>query len=607
MRLKLNHFWVPIYVSLALSIITIIATSLFGNWSPIYIYNIFYFTFFNFTILSLNTIFFTKHRRFLNTTARKFLRILVIVVYSLIYLTATISFIKTGQIAGIQTAIFFSQMAPTIMTITIIAFIIAATLLLTFALYKKTKPDKKEVKERNKIKIIFYISIALFIITILANSMFLQFKNPLISDKEALISYQAKPIIQGEELLQINLTLENPNVIFIMVDAISAENVGAYGYERNVTPNIDALTQESILFKNAYATSTHSDYSQPAILSSRHMLTSEYRTIFPYENPKKFIWDTFKEDNYTTGYYSSQDDRWQNMNYYLNYTNLDNISNSMTDNQADYGIGLLSNDYDHKTTNLALNWLNETIKKPNPFFLYLNFQATHSPRSYPPEYAHFKPDEDNSLIPFAEDNSINRYDNALRYVDAQIGRIINFTKENNISNNTIIVFTSDHGEDLKARHGLTDHGKSIYNEELIVPLIIHIPNTKPTIVEHKVSQIDITPTLINLLGFPIPDEFQGDIMQKNSPIFFVTQSHKYLIGMVQNETKIILNIERETSEIYNLKNDPEELNELNPKNYRNEILKLLFWHHCQKDYYANERWKSKTTDNRCVINNNFKI
>ena len=607
MRLKLNHFWVPIYVSLALATITIIATSIFGNWSTIYVYNIFYITFLNFTILSLNTIFFTKHRRFLNPPSRKFLRIFLILTYSLIYLTGTLLFIKTGQTIRTQTVIFFTQMTPTLITLLIATFIVLAVLLLTLTLYKKTKPEKTEIEERNKIKIVFYISIILFVITILVNSLFLQIENPLIYDQNALISYRVEIPTPGEIILPINTTLKKPNIIFIMADAISAENIGAYGYKRNATPNIDALAQKSIVFENAYTTATHSDYAQAAILSSRHLLTSEYRTIFPYENPKKFIWDTFKENNYTTGYYSSQDDRWQNMNYYINYTNLDNVSNSMTDNQTDYGLGLISNDYDHKTTDIAINWLNETIKKPEPFFLYLNFQAPHLPRAYPPEYAHFKPDDDNSLIPFAEDNSINRYDNALRYTDIQIGRIINFTKENNISNNTIIVFTSDHGEDLYERHGVTNHGKSIYNEELIVPLIIHIPDIKPITVKHKVSQIDLTPTLIDLLGYPIPDEFQGDIMRKNTPIFFVTQSHKYLIGMIQNDTKIIIDIHQETSEVYNLKDDPEELNELDPKKYRQKILKLLFWHHCQKDYYENEKWNTELINNRCLANNNFKI
>ena len=596
MRLKFNHFWVAIFVSLFLALITIFTTFLYDDWSIRYIYNIFYLTLFNFMVLSLNAIFFTKHRRFLNPKLRKFLRISFIIIYSLAYLIATLSFITTGEITRIQTILFLSQMHPMLITGIIVGFVALSILLIVFAFYRKTEIPEAEEEERGKIKIIFYISIVLFIITILVNSVFLRIENPLISNEEALISYLGEEPILGAKVSSINTTLyDKPNVIFILLEALSAERIGFYGYERNVTPNMDKLANKSTIFTNAYTTSTHSDYAQPGLLSSRYMFTSKYRKIFPDDNPRKFIWDIFKEDNYTTGYYSSQDDRWQNMDHYLDYTNLDDVSNSMTDGKTDYGNGLARKDYDHKTADLAVEWLNKTIKKQEPFFLYLNFQATHLPRSYPPNYEYFKPE-----------NPINKYDNSLRYVDLQVGKIIDFIEENNLSNNTIIAITSDHGEDLEKRHGISNHGKSIYEEELIVPALIFLPRREPKVKEERVSHIDFVPTLIDLLGYPIPKEFQGDLMRKNRPIFLVAQSHKYLIGLIQNDTKIILDMNKKLSEVYDLKNDPKELNNIDSKEYNDLMLKLLFWHYCQKDYYEKQRWK-KDSINRCSLNNNFKI
>ncbi len=528
------------------------------------------------------------------------------IIYSTIYLIATISFLKTGQIARTQTILFLSG-ANNFKINAIVTVLITIILIFTILLFhKKIHLPEPEKEDRKIAKKILYISLVLLMITILINSFYLKINEELIGDSEALINYEEDTLLL-KSVFAKNVTFNKPNVIFILLEAISDEQIGAYGYKRNVTPNIDKLANQSIIFTNAYATSTHSDYAQPGLLSSRYIYSNKYHNIPIEDSPRKFIWDIFKEDNYTTGYYSSQDDKWQNMNKYFNYENLDNFSYSRTDGKMDYGSGLAQKDYDHKTADLAIEWMNETIKKPNPFFMYVNFQATHLPRSYPKEYSYFESGTKEKILGIiTKDNDQDLYDNALRYVDIQVGKILDFLEENNLTNNTIIAITSDHGEDLKNRHGISNHGKSIYNEELIVPAIISIPGIEHEIVEEKVSHIDFVPTLIQMLGYPIPKEFQGDIMRKNRSIFFVAQSHKYLIGMITNNTKVILDMNRDLSEVYDIEKDPEELKELNSKKYSNEITKLLLWSYCQKNYYEKESWKTYSQD-RCSKNNNFKI
>ena len=594
MRPKLNHIWISIIISLILSLITIIATYMFDNWSIRHIYNIFFMTFLNFTILFFSVTLLTKHPKFLKNKMRKFLRIMVMVLYSTIYLISTISFLTTGQIIRTQGIIFISGANPILINtiaITIIAIII---ILITLLFYKKINIPEAEPQDRKNLKKVLYISGILLAITVLINTTYLNINEDIITDYDALINYQSEEIILSSVFSE-NITFGKPNVILILLETLSAERMGAYGYEKNTTPNIDRLAENSLVFTNAYTTSTHSDYAQPGLLSSRYMFSYEDHGIPTESSPRKFIWDIFKEDDYTTGYYSSQDDKWQDMDLYLNYENLDNFSYSRTDGKTDYGAGLAQKDYDHKTAALAIQWLNETTKKQDPFFLYLNFQATHLPRSYPEEYNYF-----------GENSDQEKYDNALRYVDIQVGKIINFLEENNLTDNTIIAITSDHGEDLENRHEISNHGKSIYNEELIVPAIIKIPGLGHEVIEEKVSHIDFVPTLIHMLGYPIPKEFQGNVMLKNRPIFFVTQSHKYLIGMIENDTKVILDLNRDLSEIYNLEDDPNEINQLKSKEYSNEILKLLLWSYCQKNYYSKETWKDYS-ENRCTRNNNFKI
>jgi arylsulfatase A-like enzyme len=588
---RVDHMGISILMSIFLSAITLISVTLTSTWSTRNIYLLVYFFLFNLTLFSLNALIFSKKRRFVPEQIRKPARITVIISYSLIYLLSTFMFVKTGQIFRIQTLIFLSGIGPLTLSILTFGILLAIVIIFVFLIHKKTNFEDSKKKNIKRIKILFFTSIILFIITITTNAFFLNIEQAIITDESGLIAYDIENRILNE-IPNISQEFENPNVIFILLESLSAEKLGIYGHERNTTPNIDKLAKKSIVFTNAFTTSSHSDYAQPGLLSSRYMFTSKTRNLFDNDNPRKFIWDIFKEENYTTGYFSSQDDRWQGTNNYYNFDNLDTYSYSKTDGKIDYGFGYAEKDHDHKTANKAIAWLNETSSKP--FFLYLNFQATHNPNAYPKGYDYFKP----------EDEKINKYDNALRYVDEQVGRIINELENLNLTNNTIIAITSDHGHDLKERHDASGHGFTIYNEELVVPAIAFLPNVPPTIVEERVSHIDFIPTLIDLLGHKIPEEFQGEIMKDGRPLYFAIQSHKYKIGMIDQELKVILDMNKKLIEVYNLTEDPNELNKLDSRKFTNKILKLLFWHHCQIDHYKKEKWNSKKED-RCTKNNNF--
>ncbi len=579
---KVKSTQVIIGVSLCLSLCTAIATTIVNQWNARNIYNLFYFTFLSFSILSAIYVVISK-RKEISERAQHLLRVGAITLYILIYLICTLTYVFTGQITKLQTIIFLSGLDNIIIIAGVFLILILLFGLLIRSISKRIKVKDKSRKPAAKMLV---INLILLGITLIANTLFLSAENSLITDKNELIAYRSEQVLLPE-LSKINETFEQPNVVFILLESITAERLGMYGYPLNVSPNMDALSEKSIVFTNAYTTATHSEYALPGLVSSRYIVRGDFRNTFTDNNPRKFVWEVFKEKNYSTGYFSSQDDRWQNMNRYLNYDSLDSYSYSVSDEVTDYGIGFSQKDYDHRTRQLATQWLSQAKE---PFFIYLDFQATHEPYVYPDGYEKFD----------------HKYDNSLHYVDDQIGKIISYLQSTNKLNNTIIVITADHGHDLENRHDIAGHGLSIYNEELIVPALIFIPNVKPTVVHDPVSHIDFVPALLDLLGHPIPDEFQGDVLRKNRPIYFVTQSHKYKIGMVENNIKVIIDMHRNMIEVYDLERDPKELHKLSSKQYKKQILKLLFWHFCQKEYYKNKKWISFEQD-RCSVHNNFKI
>ncbi|MEK6888699.1 MAG: sulfatase [Nanoarchaeota archaeon] len=611
--MKFNHLNIAILIGLALSLCTVFAVTLSDAWTIRNIYNVFYFAFLNLTLLSFNAFLFGKKRSFIPESVRKPLRITFILAYSAIYLIATFTYATTGQVPRIQTLIFLYGIGPIVASIAVLVFLALCFGLLVLFIHKKTSLKDIRGHTSRKIKLLLIANIILLFLTIVVNTQFLQINIPLGIWERELVAYdEDRPVL--EDLFNASLKNEKYNVVFILLESVSAERLGVYGYDRNVTPYMDSLAQKGLIFEEAYSTSTHSDYAQPGLLSSRYIFSSNTRTDYSLggsvtnykgDAPRKFVWDVFKENGYKTGYFSSQDDRWQGMDDYLNYKTLDSASYSLSDGETDYGTGFGKKDYDHKTADKAISWMNNVSKEK--FFVYLNFQATHYPNVYPENISFFKPDSNPpSVVVKADEEGINRFDSSLKYVDEQVGRILKHLEENGLQNKTVVVITSDHGHDLLNRHNVQGHGNSIYNEELLVPAIAFVPGYKHTVIKERVSQIDFVPTLIDLFGYPMPYEFQGEIMKKGRPIYFVAQSHKYYIGLVDKEIKIILNMNTKQLEAYNLTDDSREIKNIRSVANNDKILKLLLWRHCQIEYYKKEKWKENKQD-RCNINNNFKI
>jgi phosphoglycerol transferase MdoB-like AlkP superfamily enzyme len=404
-------------------------------------------------------------------------------------------------------------------------------------------------------------------------------------------------------ILNISIYQKRPNVIVLMLESVPAEHISYYGYERNVSPNIDSLASQSIVFKNAYSSASSSEYSQTSFLSSRYPLATETKSKLYSGYKADFIWDAFRKNNYSTAYITSQDDRWMNMINYYNISNLNFYSSSMTDGISDHIGSTEEKDYDETTAGKAIDWINKS--KNNSFFIYVGFQANHYPYDYPENNSIFTPDEvisfftNYAMLPKSDFNStINRYDNALRYADKNFGKIIDFLKEQGIFNNSIVILTADHGEDFTGNHGYLRHGLGIYETEVHIPLAISIPGQNHSIITDRVKQLDLLPTILNILNFSIPEKFQGTEMCKDKPIFLMSQNNIERIGLIKDDIKYIINLRTYNVEAFNLSEDNQEKNNLlllnNSEFFKKEYNPLLLnWYNCQLNYYKKGNWSEK--------------
>lgn len=359
-------------------------------------------------------------------------------------------------------------------------------------------------------------------------------------------------------------TVDKPNVLLITLDALRADHVSAYGYRRPTTPHLDALAQEGVLFKNAWAHAPSTRYSIPAILTGRYPSTiavgaANWPPNLLPEN--RLAAEILKDLGYKTAallsyHYFSRgwaiDQGFDDYDYSLQ--TLHSMGGDPAKTQGSSARQLADK-------NIA--WIAE--HKAERFFLWTHFYDTHFMFERHPDL----PEAD-----FGSDE-LALYDGEIRFSDHHIGRIFDALKREGLWDRTIVIVTSDHGEGF-GEHGLPPsqrHGYHLYRNETQVPLIIRVPGLRPRVVDEPVGHIDILPTLLNLLGQPAGAEPQllGDSvldLMLGTPVddkprriyqevwYEGPTSRK---AVVESGWHYIRNlIPDDTAELYDLGSDPEE-------------------------------------------------
>jgi len=278
---------------------------------------------------------------------------------------------------------------------------------------------------------------------------------------------------------------KDANILFLSVDDVRADHVGAYGYSRPVTPAMDALAKESILFENAWAHAPSTRYSIPAILTGRY--------------PSQILWDEsvwwpgLKPGNVTmaealkrcglhTGAILAYRyfDPIRHMNQ--GFDDYDN-SNAALHQGSDPAVTRGSSA--RELADLAIQYLDKHAGER--FFLWVHF--------YDPHYEY----EAHPGIPLFGHEKIDLYDNEILFTDVQLSRVIDRLRELGLYDKTIIAVTADHGEGF-GEHGIQFHGYHLYAAQTKIPLFIRVPGLQPARVSMPVGHVDLLPTFVNLAG-----------------------------------------------------------------------------------------------------------
>ncbi len=335
-----------------------------------------------------------------------------------------------------------------------------------------------------------------------------------------------------------------PNVVVILIDTLRADHLGIYGYERPTSPRIDAMAKQSVVFDRAIAQAT---WTKPSVASlftgkfvhghgvirSRDALGADLPTLATVLNGAGYRTAGFSgnpwitpEFRFSRGFEEFEAGRAmgpQLTNLYRTVRRVERLLKRL-------GAGLplsktifrwagrtnMGNaERDHVLTTSVLEWF-EDVDQERPFFLYVHLIGPHDPYDPPQDFAdafarsdaaarHLPPARVQSVFERAEalgetdlERLVDQYDAAIAYSDSLVGRIIDRMERLALLNDTIVVLTSDHGEEFY-EHGNWRHGNQLYDEVVRVPMIVRFPDRRSGRRMDPAMSVDLLPTLIGVL------------------------------------------------------------------------------------------------------------
>ncbi|MEJ2010265.1 MAG: sulfatase-like hydrolase/transferase [Acidobacteriota bacterium] len=321
-----------------------------------------------------------------------------------------------------------------------------------------------------------------------------------------------------------------PNVIFITLDTVRADHLSAYGYNRPTTPNLDRFARTGVLFENAIAPTSWTLSSHASMFTG--LLPQQHGADFvvPLSSNPWTLAEILRSQGYetagiiaNTGYLEKGWGVSQGFESYADYRS--SIKHNLS--QTLVGIALIqplyqnlwSYDWFERRNAAELNqevfqWLRHRPKRP--YFLFVNYFDTHDPYLTVAPYNHrfgrlsmALAANLNAAGDFGFRHRFTRrdralladgYDNCLAYLDDQVGKLLEFLSRSSAWRNTIVIITSDHGEEFGG-HGDYIHGFDLYRELLHVPLIIAGPGIpKGVRISHIVSTRELFSTVLDLAG-----------------------------------------------------------------------------------------------------------
>ncbi len=336
-------------------------------------------------------------------------------------------------------------------------------------------------------------------------------------------------------------------MVVVHLESTGAGYLKPYGAADDPMPRLTTLSSHALLFENAYTTYPETIRSffatQCAIFPAIDTRAEDYE---PAHAPA--LASILAEHGYRTGLFHPGRFRYLGMEEALRnrgYHTREDAGDIGGERESSFGIDEAS------AVRRMLAWIDERPGKP--FLLTYLPIAGHHPYDAP------------SPRPFPGDSNVNRYRNALHYADTSLATLLDGLRERGLEDRTLLVICGDHGEAFGQHAGNYGHTLFLYEENVRVPLLIAAPGLiEPARIGRVATLADLAPTVLDLLGLPIPIEYQGRSLLSAEPrmALFCTDYSLGLIGLRDGRWKMIHELDSGRSQLFDLGADPGEVRDL---------------------------------------------
>jgi arylsulfatase A-like enzyme len=335
----------------------------------------------------------------------------------------------------------------------------------------------------------------------------------------ALVVLAVPPACRGHQ------PASRPDVLVVVVDTLRADRLGAYGNRDGLTPFLDSLAARGTVFRRAYAQTSWTNPSVASLLTSRYQSQHGVITFASVlAESETTLSEVLRTAGYATGGFSAN--------------GLINAPLGFAQGYDRYRAHLVKNvgpqyrwlsERAVTITTEARGWLDTLWSQGRPampVFLYLHYMEVHTPYAPPPELlarvrdGRPPPDLDDvnrtvflghlgKVPPEKVADIVDAYDAMVLAMDDALRALFAQLEQRGFLDHALVVITSDHGEEFK-EHGLMGHEKTLFEEVIHVPLIVLTPGQRePVVVEEVVSLVDVAPTVLEVIGVPVPATFEG--------------------------------------------------------------------------------------------------
>lgn len=392
------------------------------------------------------------------------------------------------------------------------------------------------------------------------------------------------------------LTYRDYNLVFVSFDALQAKHVGALGNPRNVTPTLDAMARDGVLFRQVRSVAP---WTVPASMTwftgaypSEHRMTNKFAVYSDKEKKTANLKDLapnmttlaelLRARGYATGGFTGNAGVSGGFGYDQGFDTYFYPRNTF-------------GGFDQSVPE-ALKWLR--ANKGRKFFLFLHGYDAHG-QNTPSEgfdYRFVTPGYDKRYTGAEHEQEVLReegldkgklslrdadiqfwravYDEKIARADERFNNFLTEFEELGLTDRTLFVLTSDHGTEF-CEHDRFDHGFTLYDEQVRVPLVVKLPDRAAagTAIDARVSSVDVMPTILDLLAVPTPDTLKPQLRGRSlapamrgepleaRDVFSETDYRAYTYKrsvVTPDGWKLIYTLETKSRELYDLNVDPGE-------------------------------------------------